>query len=149
VTCITSPRDAGQQGFIGQSDEIERCFLQQETEANRIGTVHHLNPLKTSCFEAAALPGQLKANAFRCDIHRKSLLRIASRTTALPIHISLSRSRHWACIHGDERSAMPLGFGSAIAFRKVRVTQNEMGTLGEVGYDSHHGTADIRNLSTH
>ena len=133
MTCITSPRDAGQQSFIGQSDEIERCFLQQETEANRIGTVHHLNLLKTSCFEVAALPGQQKANAVRCDIHRKSLLRTASRTTALPIHISLSRSRHWACIHGDERSAMPLGFGSAIAFRKVRVTQKRNGHSGRGG----------------
>jgi hypothetical protein len=48
-----------------------------------------------------------------------------------------------------ERSETLLGFGSAIAFRKAGVTQNEMGTPGEVGYDSHHGTADIRNLSSH
>src|ERR1700687_1899789 len=85
----------------------------------------------------------------RCNTHQKSLLRISSRTTALPIPISLSHSDHWGCIQSDERSATPLGFGSAIAFRKVRVTQNEMGTPGEVGYDSHHGTADISNLSTH
>lgn len=37
-------------------------------------------------------------------------------------------------------------FGLANALVKVRVTGNSRGTPGEVGYDSHHGIADIRNF---
>ena len=38
-------------------------------------------------------------------------------------------------------------FGSTIAFRSVRVAEKARGTPGEVGYDSHHGSSYIRNLS--
>jgi len=63
VTRITCASDAGQSGLTGSAWRDKRCFSQQETEANRIGTVHHLNPLKTSLFEVAALRGQRKTNA--------------------------------------------------------------------------------------
>jgi hypothetical protein len=39
-------------------------------------------------------------------------------------------------------------FGLAIAFRKSVSDPEGKGTPGEVGYDSHHGTTDIRNLLT-
>lgn len=51
----------------------------------------------------------------------------------------------------SQHGAPPTIFGSglAIAFSKSESDPEEMGTPGEVGYDSHHGSADIRNLSTH
>ena len=46
-------------------------------------------------------------------------------------------------------SAFVFGFGLAIAFGKSESGPEEMGTPGEVGYDSDYGASDVRTLSAH
>lgn len=54
VTCITSTRDAGQQGFVELARRVERCFLQQLSEADRIKSLNCLKILKAGHFYRAA-----------------------------------------------------------------------------------------------
>ena len=67
VTRITSASDAGQSGFTGSDLRIERCFLQQKSEADCISTVHRLNALKTSRFEGQRSPVAILSRNHCCD----------------------------------------------------------------------------------
>jgi hypothetical protein len=149
VTCITSTRDAGQQGFVDLARQGERCFSQQRSEVDRIKSLDSLNTLKASHFGRSYIRNFGCGRVSCCDLHRQSLQYFSSLFAARRIRIALSLSNHWRCSRNTAHTETPFGFGLAIAFSKSESDPEEMGTPGEVGYDSHHGSADIRNLSTH
>ena len=60
VTCITSVRDASQQGFASPAYRASRCFLQQRGDAHRITRFAHVKSLMTCQFHSlrVAIPGR-------------------------------------------------------------------------------------------
>jgi hypothetical protein len=59
------------------------------------------------------------------------------------------RSMLFVASHLQSHRAAVFEFGRTIAFSNAGVTRKARGTLGEVGYDSHHGSSDVRNLFIH